>query len=110
MSHYLLAYHGGGMPQSEQERAEVNAAWGQWYQQLGSSVVDGGNPVGQTMTVSPDGSTMPGGGPNPISGYTIIQAKSMSDAVKLSRGCPVLASGGSVEVGETFAVMQESAM
>jgi hypothetical protein len=105
MSNYLLAYHGGGMPRSEQERAQVNAAWGQWYQQLGSSVVDGGNPVAQTMMVSPDGSTMSGGGPNAVSGYTIIRANNMSDAVKLSQGCPVLANGGSVEVGETFEAM-----
>jgi hypothetical protein len=105
MSNYLLAYHGGGMPQSDQARAQANAAWGQWYKQLGSAVVDGGNPVGQTMMVSPDGSTKSGGGPNPISGYTIIAANNMSDAVKISQGCPVLANGGSVEVAETFAVM-----
>lgn len=105
MSHYLLAYHGGGMPQSDQERAQVNAAWGQWYQQLGPAVVDGGNPVGQTMMVTPDGTTMYGGGANPVSGYTIIQAGSMADAVQLSQGCPVLASGGSIEVGETVPVM-----
>jgi hypothetical protein len=105
MSNYLLAYHGGGMPQTEQERTKVNAAWGQWYKQLGSAVVDGGNPVGQTMMISSDGSTMQGGGPNPVSGYTIIQANSMADAVKMSQGCPVLSNGGSVEVGETFNVV-----
>ncbi len=104
MSNYLLAYHGGGMPQTDQERARVNAAWGQWYKQLGQAVVDGGNPVGQSMMISADGSTKPGGGTNPVSGYTIIKADSMSDAVKMSQGCPVLASGGSVEVGETFEV------
>ena len=54
MSTYLLAYHGGGVPQSEQERAQVNAAWGQWYQQLGSSVVDGGKlrPTARNSTVA----------------------------------------------------------
>jgi hypothetical protein len=29
----------------------------------------------------------------------------MADAVKMTKSCPVLATGGSVEVCETFAVM-----
>jgi hypothetical protein len=105
MAAYLLAYHGGGMPQTDAEREWVTAAWNAWYQDLGPAVADGGNPVGVSMTINPDGSTAQGGGNNPVSGYTIINARSMADAVKMTKSCPVLATGGSVEVCETFAVM-----
>ena len=81
------------------------AAWGQCYQGLGEAVVDGGNPISRSWTIASDGSVSPGGGPNPITGYSIIAADDMDDAVAAAKGCPILESGGSVEVGETFRVV-----
>jgi hypothetical protein len=40
-----------------------------------------------------------------VTGYSIIEADSLDAAVELVKGCPILQSGGSVEVGETFDVM-----
>jgi hypothetical protein len=39
-----------------------------------------------------------------VTGYMIIQAETVERAVELAKGCPILESGGSVEVGETFQV------
>jgi hypothetical protein len=105
MSKYLLAYHGGGMAETDEARAQIMEAWGKWYQALGPAIVDAGNPVGQTKTIATDGSVSEGGGANAVTGYTIISADGIDQAVDLSKGCPVLQSGGSVEVGETFDVM-----
>jgi hypothetical protein len=105
MPKYLLAYHGGGMPESDEEGARVMAAWGAWYQELGQAIVDPGNPVGQAKTMNSDGSVNDGGGPNPVTGYTVISADDLDGAVNMSKGCPILQSGGSVEVCETFDVM-----
>lgn len=105
MATYLLAYHGGGMPDTEQERASVMAEWGQWFGALGESLVDGGNPVGQTRTIASGGSVSDGGGANPVSGYTVIKADSLDTAVTMARGCPLLKSGGSIEVCETVPAM-----
>jgi hypothetical protein len=104
MANYLLAYRGGGIADTEEEQARVMAAWGKWYEDLGASIGDAGNPVGRAQSVSSDGSVTDGGGPNPVTGYTIIQADSMERAVEPAKGCPVLESGGSVEVGETVQV------
>ena len=105
MANYLLAYHGGGMPESEEQRAKVMGAWGQWFGTLGPALVDGGNPVGRTSTIAANGSVSDGGGANPVSGYSIIKADTMDAAVQMAKGCPVLESGGSIEVAETFSAM-----
>jgi hypothetical protein len=105
MAKYLFAYHGGSMPETEAEQAQVMEAWNAWYNELGEAVVDPGNPVGQAATVAPDGSVSAGGGTNPISGYTIIAANSLDAAVKMAAGCPVRLAGGTIEVAETFNVM-----
>lgn len=104
MANFLLAYHGGGMPETEEEGARVMAAWGEWMGSLGAALVDGGNPISQTTTIATDGSTSPGGGGNAVTGYSVISAASLDEAVELAKGCPILASGGTIEVGETFVV------
>ncbi len=32
MANYLLAYHGGGTADAEEEQDRVMAAWGKWYE------------------------------------------------------------------------------
>jgi hypothetical protein len=105
MPNYLLAFHGGGMPETPEAQARVMAAWGKWYEALGAAVVDGGNPVGQTRTIAASGSVSDGGGANPVSGYSVIKADNIDAAVAMARDCPIRESGGSIEVAETFDVM-----
>ena len=100
MPKYLLGYHGGTMPDGEAEQAAVMAAWGAWFEQLGDAIVDGGNPTAAAKTVAADGSTTNGGGANPLTGYSILQATDLDSAATLAKGCPILSDGGSVEVGE----------
>jgi len=102
MPKYVLAYHGGSMPESEAEQAAVMAAWGAWFGSLGDAVVDGGYPTGPSKTLASDGSTSDGGGPNPVSGYSLINATDLDAAVSLVKGCPILAAGGTIEVAETI--------
>jgi hypothetical protein len=96
---YVLVYRGGGMPEGEAAREAVMAAWGQWYERLGSAVVDPGNPTVRSRTISPDGAVS-GEESASISGYTILSADGLDAAVALARACPVLASGASIEVVE----------
>src|SRR5260221_1567803 len=105
MANYLLAYHGGSMPQSPEDQAKVMKAWEGWFGSIGAGVVDGGNPVGKAKTIASSGSVTDGGGSNPVSGYSVIKADSLDAAVALAKKCPVLQGGGSVEVCETFNAM-----
>ena len=103
MGNYLLTYHGGGMPESQEEQERVMQAWTAWFGQLGDALVDGGNPVSQAKAISPDGSVMDA--TMAPSGYSIIKADSLDAAIVLAKGCPVLADSANVLVSETFAVM-----
>jgi hypothetical protein len=106
-NNYVLIYHsatGGGMAPSADEQAKVMQAWNDWFGKLDGALVDGGNPATQTRTIAANGSVSDEAhGPT---GYSIIKADSLDDAVRLARGCPVLQDpGASVQVVETANVM-----
>lgn len=101
MAKYLYVYHGGGKAETEAELAASMDAWGQWFGSMGAAVIDGGNPVGESSIVQSDGSVSRGG-ENLASGYSLIEASNLDDALAKAKSCPILAVGGSVEVAEAF--------
>lgn len=105
MPNYLLAYHGGGMPETEEEGAAVMAAWGAWMEGLGEALIDPGNPTGPSVTVAADGTQSPGGGANPVTGYSVLRAESLEAAAAAAAGCPIRDSGGSIEICEVVEAM-----
>jgi hypothetical protein len=102
MPKYLFAYHGGGAPTNPEDQKKVMDAWGAWFGTLGRAVVDGGNPVGPSSTVKADGSLVAGGGANPVSGYSLIEAADLNDAHQKAKGCPLLKAGGTIEIAQAF--------
>ncbi|MGI9373728.1 MAG: hypothetical protein ACR2OJ_14650 [Hyphomicrobiales bacterium] len=100
MPKFVFVYHGGTMPETPEEGEKVMAAWGAWFQSMGDAVVDGGNPVGMSKTVTANG-VEDNGGANPISGYTLVSAETIDAACELAKGCPILAHG-TVEVAEAI--------
>jgi hypothetical protein len=102
MAKYLFVYHGGKMASNPQEAQEAMNAWGAWFGSLGAAVVDGGNPVGKSYTVTADGSLVADGGANPASGYSLIQASSVEDAHAKAKGCPLLKVGGTIEIAQAM--------
>jgi hypothetical protein len=102
MAKYLFVYHGGKRASNPADVKKAMDAWGAWFGSMGASVIDGGNPVNKSSTVRSDGSIAEDGGANPASGYSLIEAGNLSEAQKKARGCPILASGGSVEVAEAL--------
>ena len=101
MPKFVFAYHGGSMPETPEEGAKVMEQWQAWLGGMGEDALDFGNPVGPSKTVSSDG-VSDDGGPNPISGYSLINAPTMAAAVEMAKGCPALQSGGTVEVAEAM--------
>jgi len=102
MAKYVLAYHGGSAPANPQDVKKVMDEWGAWFGSMGSAVIDAGNPVGKSSTIKSDGSLVDGGGSNPISGYSLVEASSLADAHAKAKGCPILKSGGTIEIAQAM--------
>jgi hypothetical protein len=106
MANYLLLFSGGSMPETPAEQEAVMNAWTAWFGTLGSALADPGNPTtGNAKTIASNGTVSDGTGGATPSGYSIISADSLDEAVKLAKGCPVLQGGAKVMVVETFKVM-----
>jgi hypothetical protein len=88
------------------ERAQQNMQrWMVWMQELDAKghLKDRGQPLersgkvvrGQAKTVTdgPYAETK-----DLVGGFTLVEARDIDQAVELSRGCPILAGGGSVEI------------
>ncbi len=104
MTNYIYIFHGGSKPATPAEQERVMAAWSGWLGGLGDAVVEPGAPFGPSKTVFDGHRVHDDGGANPASGYTIIKAASLDDAVAKSKGCPIFESGGSIEVCEVMAM------
>lgn len=105
MSEFLFLYRGGNRPTSPQDAQAVMQKWMTWMQELGrrGHMKEQGQPlelVGKVVSGTDKAIT---DGPfaeakDVVGGYTLITAKDLAEAAELSKGCPVLERGGSVEV------------
>jgi len=109
MSQFLYLYRmdpSTRMQAMSPERAQQNMQrWMTWMEELdkkghlkdrGQPLEDGGKVVrGQQKTVT-DGPYAEA--KDLVGGFTIVEATTIDQAVELSRGCPILDGGGSVEV------------
>jgi len=99
MPQFIFAYHGGTMPENPEEGAKLMARWQAWMQGLGKAMVNPGHPVGKSSTVSSTGVTNDGGS-NPLSGFSLVEADTIQDAIEMAKGCPHI-EHGTIEVAET---------
>lgn len=105
MKKFVLVYHGGGMPENatKEEMQAVNEQWMAWFTSLHDKVVDGGNPF------APVGRSVSNKGVTNVdmtlasTGYSIINAKDMGEAVEIAKGCPLVKNtNGEVRVYEAL--------
>jgi hypothetical protein len=106
MNSFLLVYTGGGMPETEEEQAVVMKAWEDWFGELGDHLVDGGNPTGpEAKSIHSDGAVHDGPEGKMVTGYSMLKAESLDQAVTLAKGCPMLDGGGNITVYEIVPAM-----
>ena len=65
-----------------------DAAWGKWFEELGQKVIDAGNPFASGGQAVFKGGVMPVT-EKPVTGYSIVKADSMDEAVELAKTCPL---------------------
>jgi hypothetical protein len=100
MAKFLYLYSGGQLAETPEAQEREMQEWVTWFGSLGDAVVDTGNPFGAGTTVTNGSAT--DGGASQLGGYSIINAESLAEAARNTKGCPVLQSGGSVEVYEAI--------
>lgn len=81
----------------------VAAAWQSFFDNLGSHLVDAGNPVFSRTTLGYPESD------SDLGGYSIITAPDANRAAELAADCPMLQTGGGVEIGELTLLSPTSA-
>ncbi len=99
MPNYIIAYHGGAKPETPEEGTKHMARWKAWVDGLDDAVVNPGTPLGKSRIVSTDGVSNDGG-PNPMSGFSVVNADSINAAIEMAKACPFLDTGGTLEVAE----------
>lgn len=98
MTQYIIVYLGGNQPATPEEGKQHFEKYKAWLSSLGDAAVSPANPLKDTKTVNPDGSVTAAS--TTMSGYTIIDASSMDEALGIAKACPFLEVGGSLEVSE----------
>jgi hypothetical protein len=107
MSSYMLLFwapkHLLAKPRSAEQARESGERWDAWQQTLqaaghsvtGAQLGAGGRCVtGATQIVA----ERTFGNDDVMGGYFVVSASSLDEATELAKGCPVLQSGGTVEV------------
>ena len=100
MAKFIFGYHGRAITDASAELdPSTMAAWGTWFRGIGPALVDVGQPAAPSRIVDADGKVGPPNGAGPT-GYSIVEAPTLEQAMALARGCPVFGGGGSIEVAE----------
>jgi hypothetical protein len=89
------------MPEDPEAMQAVMAAFGSWVATVGPAMVDPGAPLGPIKTVSSDG-TEEAPATEPLGGYTMFEADSIDDAVRMVENHPFVGRGGSLQVSEVM--------
>lgn len=99
MNQYIITYLGGDKPSSPEEGRKHFVKYQEWLASLGEAAVQPMVPVKNSHTITPAGAVSAGSSVD-MSGYTIIQAESIEQAIAYAKECPFLAIDGSLEVAE----------
>jgi hypothetical protein len=106
MSEFIYLYRGiNTSALSPEEMQKTLEKWTSWFKELAASghLKNPGNPLERSGKVVKGKKKIVTDGPyaeakDVVGGYTVIEAKDITEAVELSKGCPILEVDDSVEV------------
>lgn len=99
MANFLVVYLGGNPPSTPEEGKAHFEKYKAWLANLGAAVVSPANPLKDTHSIAADGEHSKGSD-IAMSGYTVLSADSIDDAMAMAKACPFLEIGGRLEVSE----------
>ena len=105
MSEFTYLFRGRNTSQSPEEMQKHLQKWVAWMKELGSKghIKEQGHPLEGTGKVIKGTAKTIVDGPyaeakDVVGGFMVIEAKDLAHAAEISKGCPILDVGGSVEV------------
>ena len=105
MTEFTYLYRGREVSPSAEQMQKTTEKWMAWFKQLGENghIKNPGHPLEHTGKVVKGKQKAVIDGPyaeakDVIGGFTVIEARDLAEATELSKGCPILDVGGSVEV------------
>jgi hypothetical protein len=105
MSEFTFLFRGRGESASPEQMQKTMQKWVAWFKELGEKghIKYPGHPLEDTCKVVMGRQKAVHDGPyaevkDVVNGFTLIEAQDLAHAVELSKGCPILEIGGSVEV------------
>ena len=105
MSEFTYLFRGRETAASPQQMQRTMEKWVAWFKELGASghIKDPGHPLEHTGKVVTGVQKIVTDGPyaeakDVVGGFIVVEARDLLHAVELSKGCPILQVGGSVEV------------
>lgn len=99
MAKFIISYLGGKNPDSPESAAVHMSQYKAWLEALGSRAISPANPFKETHTISSGGNVMKGSETG-MSGFTIIEAKDIKQAIIDAQTCPFLSIEGTLEVSQ----------
>lgn len=105
MSEFTYLFRGRDITASPEQMQKTMEKWVAWFKDLGAKghLKEPGHPLEHTGKVVTGKQKIVNDGPfaeakDVVGGYIVVEAKDLLHAVELSKGCPILEAGGSVEV------------
>ena len=86
MQRFLLLYKGPPTPPTA-----THEGWPEWFGKVGAALTDIGSPMVNGVVLHPDGSTSDDA--DPLRGYSLIEAESRDEALRLLHDHPLFAAG-----------------
>jgi hypothetical protein len=95
MPSYVFTYR---QPKDQPLNMDAAQQWYAWFDQIGEHITTQGSAVSTVRQLGKvDGSQR-------VSGFTVISARDMDHAAEIAAGCPAIAQGFGIEVGELVEV------
>jgi predicted butyrate kinase (DUF1464 family) len=78
---------------------EIFEEWGKWFESIGDRTVDAGKPFAAGVEIRDDEAIELPLGIDSMTGYTIINAVDMDEAISVAKSCPSIAGIRVYEAG-----------
>lgn len=99
MKKFMISYFGGDHPSTPEEGKAHFQKYEEWLASINDYVITAMAPLKNSRTVTSNNDIAEGSATK-MSGYTVVQATTIDEAVALTKNCPFLAINGTLEVAE----------